>query len=358
MTRACVLLNISRRRLKYLSTKDDSKLLEQMMETARRHPRWGSRQLCRSLRLGGEVVNLKRVRRICREHGLLIKQKRRRKRRGIGVGMPCRAEHPNHVWAYDFMEDRTEGGRHGGRKLRILTVIDEFTRRCVEVEVEHRMTAKFVGITLLRLFQVHGTPGFIRSDNGSEFIAKFLMNVLKIHGVEARHIDPGSPWQNGMNERFNGTLRDECLNSETFHHRDHARAVIKLFARMYNDERPHGGLGRNARDAITPSGFDQRWKREHEAKDGCAQSDGFTKEDGFAGDEGTGLSLCSPPADGANDKGLTEVIDQPISRKAIHNGAPVAPQQSRTLRVEGNSVTNPKSAEISSVNNPQPSLKT
>ena len=198
------------------------------MELARKHPRWGSRQLCRSLRRQGEVVNLKRVRRICRESGLLLKQRRRRKRLGIGAGMPCQADHPNHVWAYDFMEDRTEGNR----KLRIFTVIDEFTRRCIEVEVEQKMNAKFVARTLLRLFEIHGSPKFIRSDNGPEFIAKFLMSVMKIHGVEARHIDPGSPWQNGKNERFNGTLRDECLNSETFHHRDHARAVVKLFARM------------------------------------------------------------------------------------------------------------------------------
>jgi len=246
------------------------------------------------------------------------------------------------------MEDRTENNR----KLRILTVVDEFTRRCIEVEVEHRMNAKFVARTLLRLFEVHGTPTFIRSDNGPEFIARFLMNVMKIHGVEARHIDPASPWQNGKNERFNGTLRDECLNLETFHHRDHARAIVKLFARMYNDDRPHSSLGRSKSDAITPSEFYERWKREHE------QNDGFAKADGCAGDEGTGLSLCSPPAVGADEKGLTEMIDQPVSRKAIHVGAPVAPQQSRILRVDEISITNSKSAGAFLVNNPQMSLKT
>jgi len=240
------------------------------------------------------------------------------------------------------MEDRTENNR----KLRILTVVDEFTRRCIEVEVEQKMNAKFVARTLLRLFEVHGTPTFIRSDNGPEFIAKFLMNVMKIHGVEARHIDPGSPWQNGKNERFNGTLRDECLNLETFHHRDHARAIVKLFARMYNNDRPHSSLGRSRSDAITPNEFYARWKRENEQKDG------------FAGDGGTGLTLCAPPAVGADEKGLTELIDQPISRKAIHDSAPVAPQQSRTLRMDGISVTNSKPAETSSARNPQPSLKT
>lgn len=94
---------------------------------------------------------------------------------------------------------------------------------------------------------------------------------MKIHGVEARHIDPGSPWQNGKNERFNGTLRDECFNIETFHHRDHARAVIKLYARMYNQDRPHSSLGRSRSDAITPNEFYARWKRDHEeVKDGFA----------------------------------------------------------------------------------------
>ena len=340
MTRACALLNISRRRLRYATKKNDSELVNRLMELARQHPRWGVRQLRRALRRQGEAVNLKRVRRLCREHGLLIRQKRRKKRLGIGAGMPCLAERPNHVWAYDFVEDRTETGR----KLRILTIVDEFTRRCIEVEVEHRMNAKFVARTLMRLFQVHGTPTFIRSDNGPEFIAKFLMNVMHIYGVAARHIDPGSPWQNGKNERFNGTLRDECLNMETFHGRDHARAVVKLFARMYNDERPHSSLAHGANWAITPSEFYERWKhRKEEQDDGCAGG-------------GTGLSLCAPPADGTDEKGLTEMIDQPISRQAIHVGAPVAPQQSRILRVDKTSVAT--STEMFSAINPQPSLKT
>ena len=167
------------------------------------------------------------------------------------------------------------------------------------------------------------------------------MNILKIHGVAARHIDPGSPWQNGKNERFNGTLRDECLNMETFHHRDHARAIVKLFARMYNDERPHGSLG----DAMTPSGFYERWKREHEERnDGCA--------DGSV----TGLSHSTPPAGGTHEEGLIEVIDQPFSRQAIHVGAPVAPQQSRILRVDETSVAKP--AGMFPAEDPQPCLKT
>ena len=144
-SRACGLARVSRRRLSYASRKDDGALVAELKDLAAVHPRYGSRRLCVMLRRErGRAVNLKKVRRLCREHGLLLRQKRRRKRRGIGAGVPCRAEHPGHVWAYDFVEDRTETGR----KLRVLTVADEFTRECVAVEVEHRMNARFVAGTL------------------------------------------------------------------------------------------------------------------------------------------------------------------------------------------------------------------
>ena len=187
-------------------------------------PQWRLREIVDVFRWpgpGGE----KRVRRLCRVHGLLIQQIRRRKRRGIGIGLPCRAERPGQVWAYDFVEDQTTDGR----KLRVLTAVDELTRECLGVEVEHRMNAKFVAKALLKLFGERGVPQFVRSDNDPEFVARFLMRVLAIHGIGARHIDPGSPWQHGCLERFNGSLRDECLNMETFHNLDHARALIKLY---------------------------------------------------------------------------------------------------------------------------------
>jgi hypothetical protein len=267
-------------------------------------------------------VNLKRVRRLCRVNGLLLKQKqkRRRKRLGIGSGLPCRAGYPNHVWSYDFVEDRTETGR----KLRILTIVDEFTRRCLELEVEHRMNAKFVTRTLLKLFAIHGAPKFVRSDNGPEFIARFLMSVLKIYGVEARHIDPGSPWQNGIDERFNGTLRDECLNLETFHGRDHARAVIRLWKRVYNQQRAHSSLGRN----ITPQEFFVKWQKENQ-KDGCA------------GNEGKGLTHYAPnvsaelPDASVKERGPAGATPDRPERPVIHVGARVAPQQSPIFRVDG-----------------------
>jgi putative transposase len=254
--RACELARVSRRRLSYMSRKDDGDLVSELKDLAAANPRYGVRRLCVMLRREGRAVNHKRVRRLCREQGLMLKQRRKRKRRGVGIGVPCKAEHPNHVWAYDFVEDRTEAGR----KLRILTVVDEFTRQCMTVEVEYRMNARYVADTLLRLFELRGVPKFVRSDNGPEFIAKALMKVLAAEGVEARHIDPGSPWQNGRNERFNGSVRDECLNLETFHNRDHARALIKLYGRHYNERRPHSSLA-----YLTPREFATKWKAEQEA---------------------------------------------------------------------------------------------
>jgi putative transposase len=253
--RACWWLALSRSWLGYQSVRGEDGLGERLMELAREHPRYGSRRLWALLRREGEAVNLKRVRRLCRVHGLLLRQKRRRKRRGIGVGVPCRAQRPNEVWAYDFVEDRTESGR----KLRILTVIDEFTRQCLALETEYRMNARLVAETLAELFKRHGTPQFVRSDNGPEFIARALMRMLAAAGVEVRHIEPGSPWQNGLDERFNGSLRDECLNMETFYSRDQARAVIKLYGRHYNTVRPHSGLGYQ-----TPAEFTGMWQASKE----------------------------------------------------------------------------------------------
>ncbi len=251
--RACALAGVSRRRLGYASRRKDDRLVRRLRELARERPRFGYRRLHRMLKREGHKVNVKRVRRLCLLHGLKLSRRRRRKRRGQGVGVPPLAAYPNHVWAYDFVHDVCENGR----KLKVLTVEDEFTRRCLAIEVEHRMGSRFVARALLKLFAEHGTPSFVRSDNGPEFIAKVLMRMLKVQGVECRHIEPGSPWQNGRLERFNGSYRDECANLETFHNRDHARALSRLYMRDYNERRPHSSLG-----YLTPEEF----ARKHEGK--------------------------------------------------------------------------------------------
>ena len=241
--RACELAGVSRRWLGYEPRRGGGDaVLPRLRELAARHPRYGYRRLWAVLRREGHAANVKRVRRLCVPHGLTLprrRRRRRRKRRGAGAGVPCRAECPNHVWAYDFVHDVCADGR----TLKILTVADEFTRACLAVEVGRRMPAAAVVRVLERLFAEHGPPAFVRSDNGPEFVAKALVGMLAARGVGCRHIDPGSPWQNGVSERFNGTLRDECLDLETFAHPDQARAVCRLFVRHYNQERPHSSLG-------------------------------------------------------------------------------------------------------------------
>jgi putative transposase len=238
--RACRLLGISRRWLGYEPEgRGDDGVLAALKDLAVRHPRYGYRRLHVMLRRGGWQVNVKRVRRLCVLHGLKLKRKRPRKRGGVGHATPVRAEHADHVWAYDFVHDACRDGR----KLKVLTVQDEHTRECLAIEVGRRMPAGSVCRTLLELFGRRGRPRYVRSDNGPEFVARALTKMLAEHEVQVTHIEPGSPWQNGRNERFNGSLRDECLNLETFEHPDQARAVCRLYARHYNQERPHSALG-------------------------------------------------------------------------------------------------------------------
>jgi putative transposase len=234
--------------------KQEDDVIETLKELARRYPRFGYRRLHQMLlrchaREGRGAVNVKRVRRICAAAGLKVPTKKRRKRRGIGVKTPVVAEHPNHVWAYDFVHDWSANGR----QLRFLTVVDEFTREGLAIEVDHRMSAKRVWQVLERLMGARGVPEFVRSDNGPEFVAKLLMRMLAVKNIACAHIEPGSPWQNGTNERFNGIFRDECANMETFHHQDHARALAQLFLKYYNQERPHSSLG-----YLTPREFARR----------------------------------------------------------------------------------------------------
>lgn len=247
--RACELLGLSRRWRSYQGKRPDRDMIERLKELARTYPRFGYRRLHQMLLRQKVKVNVKRVRRLCVIAGLRLPTKRRKKRRGKGVKMPVLAEYPNHVWAYDFVFDWCENGR----QLKILTVEDEFTRECLAIELDHRMSARQVSQVLLGIMARRRVPQFVRSDNGPEFIARGLQRMLAVKGVACRHIDPGSPWQNGRNERFNGIFRDECANMETFHHRDHARAVCRLFLRYYNEQRPHSSLGYQ-----TPVEFSQR----------------------------------------------------------------------------------------------------
>lgn len=239
--RACWLLGLSRRWRNYQGLGEEVHMIDTLKELARRYPRFGYRRLHQMLlreRPKNPPANVKRVRRLCVLSGLSLPRRRTRKRRGQGMKPPVIAEFPNHVWAYDFVFDWSENGR----QLKFLTLVDEYTRQGLAIEVDHRMNARQVWQVLDRVMAQQGAPLYIRSDNGPEFVARHLMRMLAARGITCRHIEPGSPWQNGRNERFNGTFRDECANMETFHHRDHARAIAKLFLRYYNQERPHSAL--------------------------------------------------------------------------------------------------------------------
>jgi len=186
-------------------------------------------------------VNHKRVERIWRKEGLKVPHKQpKRKRLWLNDGscVRLRPEHKDHVWSYDFMVDRTADGR----PFRILTVLDEYTRECLAIEVERRITSQNVIDKLFELFIFRSIPDYIRSDNGPEFTAKAIRSWLSRMGVKTLFIEPGSPWENGYIESFNGKLRDELLNREVFTTLMEAKVLIENWRQEYNTVRPHSAL--------------------------------------------------------------------------------------------------------------------
>jgi putative transposase len=191
------------------------------------------------------VVNDKRVERIWRREGLKVPEKQPKRGRlwlADGSCIRLRAERPNHVWSYDFVEDRT----HDGRKYRMLNVIDEFTHECLAIRVARKLKATDVIDVLSDLFILCGVPGHIRSDNGPEFVAKAVQEWITAVGAKTAYIAPGSPWENGFIESFNARLRDELLDGEIFYSLREAQVVIESWRRHYNQVRPHASLGYRA----------------------------------------------------------------------------------------------------------------
>jgi putative transposase len=190
------------------------------------------------LRADGQVINRKRVERVWRKNGLQVPQRPKKRKIKTGRGVPCQAERPNHVWSYDFQED----GLLSGRKLRLLNVLDEFTREWLSVTVGVSLTSQAVLMALTPLFTLRGAPTFVRSDNGPEFIAAQVQAWLKESGSSPHYIDPGCPWQNGFTESFPGNLRDEFLDREVFASVTKAQVRLEIQRRWYNEERPHSSL--------------------------------------------------------------------------------------------------------------------
>ena len=212
------------------------------MKLACDYGRYGYRRVLALLRREGWPVNHKRVERIWRQEGLKVPSKQPKRRRlwlNDGSCVRLRAERPNHVWSYDFVMDRTSDGR----AFRMLTVIDEYTRECLAIGVDRRLNSEDVLCRLTELFVFRGVPEFVRSDNGPEFTAKAVREWLPRVGVTTLFIEPGSPWENGYNESFNGKLRDELQNGELFDTLLEAKVLIEDWRNEYNRFRPHSSLG-------------------------------------------------------------------------------------------------------------------
>jgi putative transposase len=221
---------------------DEAALTAAIVELASEYGRYGYRRITALLRARGWSVNVKRVWRIWRREGLKVPSKQPKRGRlwlNDGSCIRLRPSWPNHVWAYDFVQDHT----HDGRTIRMLTVIDEFTRECLAIEVARRLRHDDVLQVLAELFTRHGPPDHIRSDNGSEFTAIAVREWLPRLGVKTLYIEPGSPWENGYNESFNGKLRDELLNGEIFYTLREAKVLIERWRLHYNTIRPHSSLG-------------------------------------------------------------------------------------------------------------------
>ena len=243
--RACRVLDqaraTQRRNLSPLS--DEKQLTNDIIALATKYGRYGYRKITALLNNGyGWRVNHKRVERIWRKEGLKVPKKQpKRKRLWLNDGscIRLRPEYKDHVWSYDFMIDRTANGR----AFKILNIIDEYTRECLAVLVARKIKTQDVIDTLFNLFIFRGIPRHIRSDNGPEFTAKAIRKWLSRLGVKTLYIEPGSPWENGYVESFNGKMRDELLNREIFTTLEEAKVLIEQWRREYNQVRPHSSLG-------------------------------------------------------------------------------------------------------------------
>lgn len=252
--RACRVLSLHRNTKRAVpAVRCAAEAVQAVIELSRTEPRWGYRKVYQRLKLEGWRIGRERVRLIRAREGLQVRRKPR-KRRYPGAAKPLlKAAWPNHVWTYDFVSDATVDGR----RLKCLTVCDEFTRRGLRIEVARSLGAAEVKRVLALLFAIHGRPAFIRSDNGPEFIAEALREWLAIEQVDTHYIEPGSPWQNAYGESFNSIFRDDCLNRWEFHSPREARRIIEPWLDKYNTYRPHGSLR-----GLPPNLFLEMWRQE------------------------------------------------------------------------------------------------
>jgi putative transposase len=229
--------------------KRDSPVITAMRELSAQYPRFGYRRIQVFLARQGHTMSADRAYRIWKKAGLQVPRRRPRRRVATGRPRPLPATAANHVWAYDFVFDACANGQ----QLKCLTVIDEFTRECLTIDVAGSIRSGRVIEVLSQLVSVRGAPKYLRSDNGPEFVSRAVLTWLHEAGIETAPIDPGKPWQNGSNESFNGKFRDECLAMQWFKNRIDAKVEIEDWRRAYNQVRPHSSLGN-----LTPAAYARR----------------------------------------------------------------------------------------------------
>ena len=242
--RACRRLGQGRGTQRSITTQrnDEDALRRAIIPLASQYGRYGYRRITALLRNAGWCSGKDRVQRIWRRAGLRVPQKQRPRGRlwlNDGSCVRLRPQHENHVWSYDFVSALT----HDGRTLRLLTLIDQYPRKCLALRVARRLNSYDLIETLADVMLVQGVPEHIRSDNGPEFVALKLRKLRSAVGAKTLYIEPGSPWENGYCESFNGKLRDECLNGEIFYSLKEAQVVIEQWRVQYNTVRPHSSLG-------------------------------------------------------------------------------------------------------------------
>jgi putative transposase len=246
--RGCRLLSVARSTLRYRSilAERDAPVIAAMRELGAQYPRFGYRRIRVFLERKGMRMSADRAHRIWRQAGLQVPRRRPRRRIATGRPRPLAPSGANQVWAYDFVFDACANGQ----TLKCLTVVDEFTRECLAIDVGGSIRSGRVIEVLSKLVSLRGAPGYLRSDNGSEFISRAILRWLADEKIETALIDPGKPWQNGSNESFNGKFRDECLGMQWFQNRVDAKVLIEAWRREYNEVRPHSSLGQ-----LTPAEF-------------------------------------------------------------------------------------------------------
>jgi len=286
--RACRLLSMPVSSYRYQRQRSDEGLRLRLVELAREKPRFGYRRLHVLLRRSGEAVNHKRVHRVYREAGLSIRRKKRK--HCVRSGQPLRAcNAANQEWALDFVHDAVESGR----AIRVLSVVDAYTRECLALEVDTSFASRRVTRVLEGIVAERGLPQSIRCDNGPELTSRHFLAWCIERKIELIHIQPGRPMQNGQAESFNGRFREECLNVNWFGNVFDSRRKIAAWKKEYNEERPHSSLGYR-----TPTEF----AREMGAKQGCGKDAAWKSKNNFSTPlgnpaEGAGFPLSHSPGD-------------------------------------------------------------